>query len=175
MSAATHSSHPATRRRAGRAGRALAVLGLAGGIVAASANVAGAEMTCNSGTGYAVCFDLIRLPDGNIAVHLGIDVAMSQQDAQSIIDSPGEEFSAKIYGDDPVWDNVQVSVPVTWSSAWSGGLSAEFDMVATFSQLNEDDGYFDGYIDELYGRISLFDPRTQRTRTFTSKVITGYY
>jgi hypothetical protein len=100
---------------------------------------------------------------------------MSRQDAQAIIDSPGEEFSAKIYGDDPVWDNAQVSVPVTWSAAWDGGLSAEMDMVATFAQLNEDDGYFDGYIDELYGQIRLFDPRTQRTRTFTSKVISGYY
>lgn len=158
-----------------RLGRAAAVLALAGGTIGAMASPASAEQTCNSGTGYVVCFDLTRLPDGNIAVHLGIDITMSRQDAQAIIDSPGEEFSAKIYGDDPVWDNAQVSVPVTWSNAWDGGLSAEFDMVATFAQLNEDDGYFDGYIDELYGQIKLWDPRYNRTRTFTSNNITGYY
>jgi hypothetical protein len=166
-------SNRSTRGR--RIRRVAAAVTIAGAAVAAMASPASAEQTCNSGSGYVVCFDLTRLPDGNIAVHLGIDVTMSRQDAQAIIDSPGEEFSAKVYGDDPVWDNAQVSVPVSWSSAWDGGLSAEMDMVATFSQLNEDDGYFDGYIDELYGQIRLFDPRTQRTRTFTSNVISGYY
>jgi hypothetical protein len=68
-----------------------------------------------------------------------------------------------------------MTVPVTWSQAWDGGLSAEMDAIATFQQLNEDDGFFDGYIDELYGRIKLYDPRTLRTRTFTTRVITGYY
>ncbi|WP_219471837.1 hypothetical protein [Nonomuraea rhizosphaerae] len=130
---------------------------------------------CNSGTGFALCFSLDRLDDGNINVHLGIDVHMSRADAQAIIDGPGEEFSAKIIGQDPAFDNSLVSVPVTWSSAWDGGLSAEFDRVATWSQLNEDDGYFDGYIDELFGRIVLRDPRNGQTRTFNSALITGYY
>jgi hypothetical protein len=132
------------------------------------------ETRCTSGSGYAMCFTLARLDDGNIAVHLGIDVAMSRAEAQAVIDHPGEEFSAKIVGDDPVYDNNLVSVPVTWSAAGDGGLSAEFDRLATYGDLNEDDGYFDGYIDELYGHIDLADPRSGH-RGFNSAVISGYY
>lgn len=172
MTSTTSKSPRSIRRRMCQAALALA---MSGSVLVVLASPASAEQICNSGNGYVVCFDLTRLDDGNIAVHIGIDVAMSRQDAQSIIDAPGEEFSAAVMGDDPYYDNTQVSVPVTWSAAWEGGLSAEFDRVATFAQLNEDDGFFDGYIDELYARIRLFDPRTQRTRTFTSRNITGYY
>jgi hypothetical protein len=130
---------------------------------------------CNSGSDFTVCFILDRLQlGGDINVHLGIDVAMSREEAQAIIDHPGEEFSAKIIGQDPAFDNSLVSVPVTWSSAWDGGLSAEFDMVATWSQLNEDEGFFDGYIDDLFGRIVLTKPNGQK-RTFDSTTIHGYY
>ncbi|MGI5291249.1 hypothetical protein ACQEVF_49185 [Nonomuraea polychroma] len=130
---------------------------------------------CNSGSDFTVCFSLDRLqPGGDINVHLGIDVAMSREEAQAIIDHSGEEFSAKIIGQDPAFDNSLASVPVTWSSAWDGGLSAEFDMVATWSQLNEDDGFFDGYIDDLFGRIVLTKPNGQK-RTFNSTTIHGYY
>jgi len=164
------------RARAARAGAiAAAATLLAAGASVATAGPAAADQVCNSGTGYVTCFSLTRLDDGTIAVHLGIDVTMSRADAQAIIDSPGEEFSASIVGQDPAFDNTQMTVPVTWSQAWDGGLSAEMDAIATFQQLNEDDGFFDGYLDELFGRIKLRDPRTQRTRTFTTRVITGYY
>ena len=163
------------RTRARRALLAAAATLLAVGTSITLASPASADQVCNSGTGWATCFNLTRLDNGTIAVHLGIDVTMSRADAQAIIDSPGQEFSASVVGQDPAFDNTQMTVPVTWSQAWDGGLSAEMDAVATFQQLNEDDGFFDGYVDELYGRIKLFDPRTQRTRTFTTRVITGYY
>ncbi|MEV4021017.1 hypothetical protein AB0J35_62140 [Nonomuraea angiospora] len=143
------------------------------------ANPASAEPNpvnvCNSGTGFVMCFSLDRIQlGGDINVHLGIDVAMSREEAQAIIDHPGEEFSAKVIGEDPAFDNSLVSVPVTWSAAGDNGLSAEFDMVATWSQLNEDDGFFDGYIDDLFGRIVLTKPDGQK-RTFNSTTIHGYY
>ncbi|SDJ06301.1 hypothetical protein [Nonomuraea jiangxiensis] len=178
---ADHRVHrsPIQRKRSGRIGRMLIVTSAVLVAAVALAGPASADPppvnTCTGGTGHTICFSLDRQDDGNIAVHLGIDVAMSRADAQAIIDHPGEEFSAKIFGDDPVYDNGLVSVPVTWSAAWDGGLSAEFDRVATFAQLNEDDGYFDGYIDELYGRIELVDFRSGQTRGFNSAVITGYY
>jgi hypothetical protein len=99
---------------------------------------------------------------------------MSQQDAQAIIDSPGEEFSATIFGDDPSYDNAIVAIPVTWSAAWEGGLSAESDYVATFMQLNEDDSYFDNF-DDLYVRIRLYDPRLNVIRTYYTSTLHGYY
>ncbi|GAA3794759.1 hypothetical protein GCM10022226_12640 [Sphaerisporangium flaviroseum] len=170
---------PIHRMRFALAGRMLIVLSVVAfagaGLAGPTSARASPELKCKSGTGYAICFSLDRLDDGNIAVHLGIDVDMSRADAQAIIDHPGEEFSAKIRGDDPVSDNNLVSVPVTWSAAWEGGLSAEFDRVATFGQLNEDDGFFDGYVDELYGHIDLADPRSGQTRGFNSVVISGYY
>ncbi|WP_248964755.1 response regulator transcription factor [Sphaerisporangium perillae] len=51
---------------------------------------------------------------------------------------------------------------------------AQHPRPATFGQLNEDDGFFDTYIDELYGHIDLAIPNGQ-TRGFNSAVITGYY
>ncbi|MFI7132716.1 hypothetical protein ACIBQ1_44050 [Nonomuraea sp. NPDC050153] len=139
------------------------------------ANPASAEPNpvnvCNSGSGFVMWFSLDRIQlGGDINVHLGIDVAMSREEAQAIIDHPGEEFSAKVIGQDPAFDNSLVSVPVTWSTAGDNGLSAEFDMVATWSQLNEDDGY----IDDLFGRIVLTKPNGQK-RTFNSTTIHGYY
>ncbi|WP_433436849.1 hypothetical protein [Nonomuraea sp. CA-141351] len=165
------------KKRFGRIGRMLIVTSAVLVAAVALAGPASADPVnkCTGGTGYTICFSLDRQDDGNIAVHLGIDVAMSRADAQAIIDHPGEEFSAKIFGDDPVYDNGLVSVPVTWSAAWDGGLSAEFDRLATFAQLNEDDGYFDGYVDELYGHIDLVDFRSGQTRGFNSAVISGYY
>jgi hypothetical protein len=185
-------------RGARRLGRFLVVLALTVGALAAVAAPARAEcwlsedgftytcMECRHGTGYwyplteyvqyFTCLTLAHHTSGLIDVHIGIDVYMSQQDAQAIINySPGEEFSAKIFGDDPSYDNALINVPVTGVSAWEGGLSADFHSVATFQQLNEDNGYFDGYVDELYGRISLYDGRWNRTRTFYTSTISGYY
>ncbi|GAA0441651.1 hypothetical protein Acor_06250 [Acrocarpospora corrugata] len=175
----TEQHTPIRRTRSGRLRQALTVVSVAAVTAVALAGPAAAEpspqVKCKSGTGHVICFSLDRLDDGNVAVHLGIDISMSRADAQAIIDHPGEELIAKIIGQDPAFDNTLMSVPVTWSTAGDAGLSAEFDRLATFAQLNEDDGYFDGYIDELFGRIQLTDPRTTQTRTFTSPVITGYY
>ncbi|MFI6744014.1 hypothetical protein ACIBI9_65080 [Nonomuraea sp. NPDC050451] len=159
--------------------RLLIVLSAAATAAVFLANPASAEPNpvnvCNSGSGFVMCFSLDRIQlGGDINVHLGIDVAMSREEAQAIIDHPGDEFSAKVIGEDPAFDNSLVSVPVTWSAAGDNGLSAEFDMVATWSQLNEDDGFFDGYIDDLFGRIVLTKPDGQK-RTFNSTTIHGYY
>ena len=72
------------------------------------------------------------------------------------------------------YDNAIVAIPVTWSAAWEGGLSAEFDYVATFMQLNEDDSYFDNF-DDLYVRIRLYDPRLNVIRTYYTSTLHGYY
>ncbi|WP_336215432.1 hypothetical protein [Nonomuraea sp. LPB2021202275-12-8] len=168
------------RSRVGRASRKLAVVSaLAAAALAIAAGPAMAEpnpqVKCTSASTHVICFSLDRLDDGNVAAHLGIDIHMSRADAQAIIDAPGEELSAKVIGADPAFNNSLVSVPVTWSAAGDAGLSAEFDITVPFSVLNEDDGYFDGYIDELFGRIVLVDPRNGAKRTFTSATITGYY
>jgi hypothetical protein len=186
-----------SQRVAGRLGRFLVALALTVGALAAVAAPAQAEcwlsednfvLTCHEcrhGTGYwypltqyvqyFTCLTLDHHSSGIIDVHIGIEVFMSQQDAQAIINySPGEEFSAKIFGDDQWYDNALINVPVTQSGVFAGGLFADFDYVATFEQLNEDSGYGDNF-DELYGRISLYDGRWNRIRSFHTSTIGGYY
>ena len=158
--------------------RSVAALAVAGSAFALVTGTAAADQTCKSGNGAVTCFSTensgpIGLNDWH--VHIGIDVTMSRQDAQSIIDSPGEEFSAKVIADDPVYDNFLFWVPVTWSAAWDGGLSAEFDIVVDGSQMNEDDGFFEGYLDEVYSQIKLVDPRTGVTRSWNTGVIVQYF
>jgi hypothetical protein len=158
-----------------RAGRVAVAVLVACGAMAVLAGPASAEQRCRSGPGYVTCFSLERMNNTNIAVHIGIDVHMSQEDAQAIINAPGEEFSAKVFGDDEFFDNALINVPVTWSAAGTEGLSAEFDTVASWAQLDEDNSYWSGYVDELYASIKLVDPRTTVVRTFNTAIITGYY
>jgi len=160
-------------RRTGirRAARVVGTVAIALGAVTVTAHAASAATTCKSQVGSVNCFSVDAVGNNDYRVHFGIDVDMSRQDAQTFIDHPGEEFSAKLFGDDPVWDNALKNVPVTWSAAWDGGLSAEFDVVVDGAVLDEDS---DGR-DELYGRVRLWDPRTNTTRTFYTNVLTGHY
>jgi hypothetical protein len=158
-------------RNSGRSRRVAAVAAIALGTVALTATTAAAQGACRSEPGSVNCFSIDYVGNGDYKVHVGIDVDMSRADAQTFIDHPGEEFSAKLYGDDPLWDNALKNLPVTWSAAWDGGLSAEFDVVVDRRVLDEDS---DGR-DELFSRIRLWDPRTNTTRTFTTKVLTASY
>src|ERR1043165_1295315 len=109
----THATTISTSRSRRVVGRLLVAMAIAGGAIAAVAAPAIASCwlsesgyewicsECRSGTGYVNCFTLTQYTNGTIGVHIGIDIAMSQQDAQAILDSPGEEFSATIFGDDP--------------------------------------------------------------------------
>ncbi|HET7475129.1 MAG TPA: hypothetical protein VFJ97_03790 [Dermatophilaceae bacterium] len=160
-----------TRKRGRRIRRMVAASAVAVGTIAATATVAAADESCTSGTGYVTCFSVTDVGNNDYAIHIGIDVEMSQQDAQTFIDHPGEEFSGTMMGEDYIWDNALFDIPVTWSAAWEGGLSAEFDVVVDGSQLNED---WEGE-DEVYGRVRLWDPRTGDTRTFTTDVFSHYY
>jgi len=117
---------------------------------------------------YTICFSLTQIGvSRDFAVHIGIDVFMSQTDAQNIINAPGEELSARIFGEDTFFDNGLKAVPVTWAAANAQGLSAEFDTTASGSLLNED---WEGD-DEIYGLVSLYVPSTGSTRTFRTNTV----
>ncbi|MBO3751831.1 hypothetical protein J5X84_37670 [Streptosporangiaceae bacterium NEAU-GS5] len=170
------------RTRRGRFAGAARKLAVTSALAAATLTLASPAMAepdpafeCSSSSLHVICFGLDRQDDNTINVHLGIDIHMSRNDAEAILNAPGDELRAKIIGDDPVFDNSLVSVPITWALPGDNGISAEFDINVPWSTLNEDDGYFDGYIDDLFGRITLTDPRNGSTRTFTSPTIHGYY
>jgi hypothetical protein len=119
---------------------------------------------------YIICFSLTQIDVSNsFRVHVGIDVDMSQRDAQNIIDAPGEEFSATLCGADSFFDDTLTSNPVTWSSAWEGGPSAEFDTTASGGLLDED---WDGD-DEVFARVWLYVPSTGRTRSFRTNEVSA--
>ena len=129
---------------------------------------------CNYPPGSNTCLTLKYLGNAVFSVHVGIDVDMSRQDAQDIINAPGEPFVAHIMGDDghgPLHDQVLFAVPMTagWPVAGEGSLSAEFDETVAHWKLNDDS---DGR-DEVYARVKLFDSRTGQTRIFTSGKIVG--
>jgi hypothetical protein len=119
---------------------------------------------------YIVCFSIehVGLAGPNFTVHIGIDVTMSRQDAQNIIDAPGQEFSATLYGEDPVFDDTLKAIPVTSSGAWDGGLSAEFDTSATAELLDEDSS---DPTDEIFARVRLRIPSAGATRSFRTNNI----
>jgi hypothetical protein len=95
-------------------------------------------------------------------VHVGIDVTMSQADAQRLVDQEGQAVMAYLIGNDSWSDDSLVGVTETYERAWSGGLSAEFDAYIHWTTLNED---WEG-TDEVYARVRLNDHRTGVVRTF---------
>ncbi|MGH3625331.1 MAG: hypothetical protein ACRDQ5_26695 [Sciscionella sp.] len=107
--------------------------------------------------------------------HLGIDFHISGQDAQAIIDAPGDPFTAEMIGDDAFSDDHLFTVPLTSLEASSEfGLGARFDRVVPASFLDEDDSFFDR-TDEVFGRIKLVDPRNNSTRSFdTPEIIRNF-
>jgi hypothetical protein len=113
-----------------------------------------------------LCILASRGAADQVLVHIGIDLAMSQATAQQIIDLPGEEFTVVLFGaDTPPGnpDDTLAVVPMSWDSAWSGGLSAEFDVFVDRSVLDEDSGQ-----DEVYAVVVL---RGTTTRTFLTDQI----
>ncbi len=145
---------------------------IAVGALVVGATSASAAQSCRGVSGsHAICISVEPIGNNDYAVHIGIDVNMSRQDAEAILAPPGDEFLAKLYGDDTWFDNFLKYVPLTNSWAWDGGLSAEFDGVVDGCVLDED---WDGG-DEVYGRVFLTDHRSGATRTFDTSVFTGSY
>ncbi|MEV0387595.1 hypothetical protein [Nonomuraea sp. NPDC050643] len=109
--------------------------------------------------GHNVCMWIDALGDDIYRVHVGIDVHMSVQDAQAIIDgSGGNPFVTKIFGADPFFDNAEFNLGlVVIGASQEAGLSADFERIVPKSWLNEDPG--PGDRDELFARVVLNDPR----------------
>ena len=175
MSTSNPGSRPGSRGRA-RRGALRAVLAVTGAVAVAvglMAAPAAAQQSCTGAADANVCLSIERLDDGNYAVHIGIDVRMSQQDAQAIIDQPGDPFTTWMMGSD--WfDDSLLSLPMTGLGAWEGGLGADFDRVATSAELDEDSDWWDDD-DEVFARIWLYDRRSGSTREFRSDTFHGTF
>ncbi len=156
----------------GRMVRVTVAAVLAVGALVAGATSASAKESCTGVEGsHSICLSIEPIGNNDYAVHIGIDVYMSRQDAQDILEPPGDEVWAKLYGDDSWYDNFLKYVPLSWSAASDGGLSAEFDGVVDGCVLDEDYGGRD----EVYGRVFLYDHRSGVTRSFDTDVISDYF
>jgi hypothetical protein len=107
---------------------------------------------------------------GEYEVHIGIDVYMSQAQAQAIIDRGGA-LSVKVMGDDPSYDDLLFTIDPFSVGAAPHGLSAEFRTSRVPGEWLDED--WEGR-DEVYARITLSDPG-RSSRTFTTGQLTGYF
>jgi hypothetical protein len=144
------------------------------GLIAAPASAA--VNHCDGDSTVVTCLLIDQNQDGTYYVEVGIDVHMSVQDAQAIIDQPGDPFTVTIVGSDPLADNNLFAV-----SMFGLGASAESGLSAGFARtgvprawLDEDDSIFDR-TDEVFARIVLTDARTNTSRTFNTVIISQQF
>ena len=162
-----------------RAMGALGALVIAASVVAVTTSAALAQMACNwpPEGGSNTCLTLENQGAGIYNVRVGIDVYMSQQEAQYLIDvNGGLPFGVEVLAhdhDDPADDTsglVEVN-EIYQVSAGANGLFGNFERKISCHILNEDK---DGR-DEVVVRVSLYDPRYPKPRQFHSGIIVGYY
>lgn len=157
------------------------VLAILTSFLVLSASAASAAMRCKSPPegGSNTCLTIENQGFGIYKVVVGIDVQMSQQQAQSIIDANGgQPFVAILLAhdhDDPARDTTGLGEFDANSSrsVWvtPDGLSGSFEVLVAQQVLDEDK---DGR-DELVARVLLNDPRYPSPRKFHSGIITGYF
>jgi hypothetical protein len=138
-----------------RARHALAMLLVMIGTITVTATAASADTVCGARDAdplYNICFAIDHIGGDRWAVYVGIDITMSQSRAQNIANN--RAIDAWVMGDDPIWDNAEFNVPLTWITAGPSGLSAEFELVVPEAALDEDAGG----ADELYARVRLLGP-----------------
>jgi hypothetical protein len=157
--------------------RAMSVVGaliLAGSALALAeaATVPAPGPACNYPPGSNTCLTIEYLGNDIWSVLVGIDVYMSHQEAQAIVNAGGELFVAVIMAndhDDPADDTSGLfEVPRTEIWVWDGGLSASFYIEVGSAALNEDR---DHWLDEVCARVWLHDNLRGRTDIFHSGVL----
>ena len=161
-----------------RALGAVGALMIAASAVAVTASAVSATMACNFPPqgGSNTCLTIEPLGNDIYIIHVGIDVEMSRQDAQTLINANyGVPFGTLImaHDHDRTSDDTAslFEVPTTWVVAGDGGLSAEFNLQVGSDALDEDK---DGR-DEVYARVILYDTRYPQPRIFESGIITDNY
>jgi len=147
--------------------------------LAATTGVAGAATgTAEAAPSMTVYLHPIQVLPGDVCVaRVGVDISMSYADALALLAHPGEEATAKLWGDD-WWDNALISLPVdspTWPQAWEGGYSVEFTRAFGCHVIDEDycQPWELGWCDEIYAQVSFLDIRNGRTYKANSNVVIG--
>ena len=153
----------------------IAALAIVTGLSLATAGTAMAtnvgEQACHGPGDYNACLLITNLGGNMYRVYVGIDIYMSPQAAQNIVNS-GTQPAATLYGADgsPSADDTLTTLPRRSFFVWSRGLAIEFQKDVSGSLLNEDDG-----IDEIIAKVSLYIPASGTTNTYETGQVTSAF
>jgi hypothetical protein len=164
----------ASRAPRRRLRRGVGALAMAAATVGVLASPAAADQRCTGASDANVCLDITPIGNRDYRVHVGIDIHMSRQDAQAIIDAPGNPVYAYIVGSDPAFDDYRFLMAPSALGSGPDGLGADFDSTVDGTEIDEDTSFFDDR-DEIFAEIYLFDRRTGTSRTFRSDQFTGHF
>jgi hypothetical protein len=143
----------------------IAALLLAMGVTALPASAA--VQSCSGQVESNVCLTITALGNGRYAAEIGLDYRIGQDDAQTIIDAIGDPVSATVLDDDGgVLRTLFVTPIFVQGASPDAGYSVGARAEGPGGLLNVDSG-----IDTLRGRVTMYDPRTGTTRTFTTPVV----
>jgi len=120
------------------------------------------------------CLNIKRVVPFIFSVHVGIDVVMTRDKAQTLMDRMGgSPLIAYLVDDDGkgVLDRIVMHIPMIRTQAGDGGLSAEFYAEVNVQTLNVD-GMNEG-LDEVYALVELVEPHGKQR--FTSGVIAAAF
>jgi hypothetical protein len=163
----THQPPHRSRRLIPAAITALAVGATTLAFNTGSASAASLPQKCSGAAAANVCLNgYTDTFHHTVHVNVGVDVHMSRQEAQQLVND-GWTLSARVWGYDG--PNVIQFIPisdltkVTSDIVWDGGLSAEFDMDVAASALDEDHLSATCFWrtcdrDEIFARVSLYNP-----------------
>lgn len=170
-----------TRKRAARALRAVAVLGVS---LAVTLGLASAPAHAAS---QIYAYQSITVP-GLVRHQIDVHLEMSQSDAQGYINN-GARIEIWCYGDDPLFDHVLGGVPGGFGNTFTGSpkpgqpegygvLKAvesgvhltTLNLYGVGNELNEDIGF----ADEVYCKVKWIDG-DGATLAFKTNVATGYF
>jgi hypothetical protein len=156
-----------------RAVPAMAALAIVPGAIVLTGSAASADgPACRYDSQHNACLWIAETwpGSGDYAVHIGIDVYMSQAEAWDI-QNRGGAFSAKVMGDDPSYDDLLFNLDLLSQDVAPHGLSAEFHTSRVPGEWLDED--WEGR-DEVYAKIILTTPG-RSPRTFTTGQLTGYF
>jgi hypothetical protein len=164
MSVATTEKQGRTRLRLLQLSGAIATLLFAMGVTAVPASAA--VQACSGQVESNVCLTISPLGNGRYAVDVGLDFRIGRDEAQTIIDAFGDPASATVLDDDGGALRTLFVAPITdLGASDEAGFSVSARAEGAGGLLNVDSG-----IDTMRARVTLYDPRTGGTRTFTSPV-----
>lgn len=129
------------------------------------ASAASLPQRCTGQVHVNVCLRFDQLDANRYNVHVGIDFRITKSQAEEIIlNAGGNPYHARLFGvaREPVGNQEMFDIPATSLGASDeAGLSADFDVIKTRSELNKDPYPWPFTFSKVFARIDLVQPGAQ--------------